>query len=284
LQVELARRGQVGGGIRAVGRSRGQHLTIGIVNLMPASAMRRTEHEFRALLQGGSQTCALRCFTPTPHDLAMAEPLDSLWGSRLDGLIVTGAEPKADVMEDEPLLPLLRQLTAWGAEQTKSVIFSCFAAHAAVWCLDQIPRERFPEKLSGVFACQKAADHPVTAQLPDQWVTPHSRYNTLDERAVRDAGYLVLSRALRLGPDMFVKPCGNSEFLFVQGHPEYGTEVLLSEYRRDVKRHESGGLAQAPHWPENYSETEHAWRDPALRMMRGWTSLLGASRPLIGVA
>jgi homoserine O-succinyltransferase len=257
---------------------------------MPDSALRRTEHEFRSLLQDEtdrSGAFTLRCFTQHHHaqlNPAVAEPIDALWDAQPDGLIITGSEPKADSITDEPLLPLLHKLVAWGAKNTKSVMFSCFAAHAAVWCLDQIPRQRLPRKLSGVFDCQKSADHPITAYLPERWLTPHSRYNTLNEQALRDAGYLVLSRAPRLGPDMFLKKCGNSEFLFVQGHPEYGAEVLLSEYRRDLKHFEAGLIAHGPHWPDNYRDSEHVWYNSAARMMQGWKSLLGIKHQHIGAS
>jgi homoserine O-succinyltransferase len=301
LQIEIVnephradRRLHRGGGDACNG-----NLEIGLINLMPPAAMRRTEAEFRSLLRMGaehSEDFSLRCFThhdDGPMDFAgrvmAAEPLEALWDARLDGLIVTGAEPKAESMADEPLLPVLRQIVQWGQENTRAVMFSCFAAHAAVWCLDEIPRERLSQKLSGVFDCEKSADHPISAFLPDRWRTPHSRYNTLDEDALRDAGYGILSRGARLGADMFVKTCGNSEFLFVQGHPEYGAEVLLAEYCRDLKRFESGVSAQAPNWPEAYLEEgrveaskrlvrssrfEPAWRHAAFCMMDGWKGFL----------
>jgi homoserine O-succinyltransferase len=274
-------------------------LEIGLVNLMPLAAMRRTATEFRSLLRIGaehSEDFSLRCFTHH-HDGAMdfagrvmaAEPLEALWDARLDGLIVTGAAPKAESMADEPLLPVLRQIVQWGQVNTSSVMFSCFAAHAAVWCLDEIPRERLLTKLSGVYECEKSAEHPISTFLPDRWSTPHSRYNTLDEALLRDAGYDILSRASRLGADMFVKTCGNSQFLFVQGHPEYGAEVLLGEYCRDLKRFESGVSAHAPNWPEAYLDEgaieaskrlvrsgrfEPAWRHAAFCMMAGWKGFL----------
>jgi len=257
--------------------------TIGLVNLMPLAAMRRTEDEFRALLQAETTATSLRCFAP--HQAGRrnhsgletsVEPLEALWAARLDALIVTGAEPRAASMQEEPLFPILRQLVEWSANNTASAMFSCFAAHAAVWCLDEIPRRLLPEKLSGIFECHKSAAHPIVAHLPDTWLTPHSRHNTLDEHALTGAGYAILSRSPRLGADMFAKTCGGCEFLFVQGHPEYGAGVLLDEYRRDLKRYQAGTTSRAPSWPENYRESENAWRRPAFQLMQGWISLFAA--------
>ncbi len=258
-------------------------LEIGLVNLMPPTALRRTEMEFRALLRAAPADAAnveLRCFAQH-HDAGQSTPfapLAALWDAPLDGLIVTGAEPAAASMQQEPLLPLLRELVSWASENTSAALFSCFAAHGAAWCLDEIPRQRLPEKLSGVFACEKAAAHPITAHLPPSWATPHSRYNTLDEQALRAAGYVILSRVHKSGPDMFAKTRGHSEFLFVQGHPEYGPHVLLGEYRRDMKRYQNGLLGHKPHWPETYDESDSAWRDSAAGLMQGWLRQLAARR------
>ena len=36
--------------------------------------------------------------------------------------------------------------------------------------------------------------------------------------------------------DLFVKKKEKSLFVHFQGHPEYGAQTLLKEYRRDIKR------------------------------------------------
>ncbi len=281
---------------------------------MPAAAGRRTETEFKALLfKDQNRSCVgLQCFSDALHVARRAgattfHPIAALWESQLDGLIVTGAEPTARSISDEPLLPLLRQLVAWGAQNTKSIIFSCFAAHAAVWCLDGVARVPLAEKLSGVFHCTKTADHPFTAAMPDSWIVPHSRHNTLEETTLNAAGYVVLSGAPHLGPDLFVKRHGHCEMLFAQGHLEYGPDVLLGEYRRDLKRFVNGVTSRAPNWPANYlndlsrpvaglshhlndlvevqkeldrlgsieeSLLEHPWKSTASRLMSGWLGFL----------
>jgi len=49
-------------------------------------------------------------------------------------------------------------------------------------------------------------------------------------------GYSVLTRSEQAGADVFVKRRQKSLFVHFQGHPEYGAQTLLREYRRDIKR------------------------------------------------
>ena len=62
-----------------------------------------------------------------------------------------------------------------------------------------------PAKLCGVFAAEVAQRHELTDGLAAP-LTPHSRYNGLDERELTDNGYLVLTRSARAGVRRFVKP------------------------------------------------------------------------------
>ena len=63
-----------------------------------------------------------------------------MWDTRLDGLIVTGTEPKSKNLDDEPYWAALPQVIDWAREHTHSTIWSCLAAHAAVLHTDGIER------------------------------------------------------------------------------------------------------------------------------------------------
>ncbi len=80
---------------------------------------------------------------------------------------------------------------------------------------------------------------------------PHSRLNDLDPAALSARDYRVLSASPKVGADIFVKRLG-SLFVFLQGHPEYDSESLLREYRRDVTRFLRGERPDFPAFPENY--------------------------------
>ncbi len=255
-------------------------ITIGLVNNMPDAALKFTELQVRDLLwrAAGRREISLRTFSlpgvprssegqryVTKHH----EPADRLWDCHFDGLIVTGTEPRADRIEDEPYWPALAQLIDWADDHTISSVWSCLAAHAAVYRLDGIDRRPFDSKLFGVFDCTKVQNHPLVAAGPGVWQVPHSRCNELPEQALTAKGYRILSRSDAAGVDLFIKQ-KQSLFVFLQGHPEYDATALFGEYRRDVRRFFAGEIKQYPELPHGYftdgaTEALLAFREHALQ-------------------
>jgi homoserine O-succinyltransferase len=297
----------------------GDPIVIGLVNNMSDAALRTTEQQFRALLSAPScgRTVCLRPFflpeiprsdTVRLRFLQHYEPIDALWESELDGLIVTGAEPRAESLIEEAYWDSLTRLVDWAEEHTVSTIWSCLAAHATVRHLDGIDRRLLQKKLSGVYDCRKVADHPILAGVPPQWGVPHSRYNGLPEELLVSMGYRVLSTSTKTGADVFVRERG-SLFVFLHGHPEYRVDELFREYRRDVVRFLSCEQESYPDLPEGYFDEDtakllvafreraiqqrsmdmiadlpahgaaterlpHAWRSVAVKIFTNWLSYL----------
>ena len=232
---------------------------VGLVNLMPDAAFVATESQFRDLIlaASGPETVKLELFTlpqlgrtgkALVHAQGRYSPIEALFDLSLDGLIVTGTEPKQSNLRQEPYWRDLTRTIDWAAAHTTSSIFSCLAAHAAVLHLDGIERRRMPVKLTGVVACAKTFPHWATANSPDPWHIPHSRWNDLSEDGLIARGYQILTRSPQAGADMFARNCG-SQFICLQGHPEYQADTLQREYRRDVHRYlaqESGAYPQLP--------------------------------------
>src|SRR2546426_9430860 len=88
-------------------------LEIGLVNNMPDAALESTERQFFELLRAAADEIPvrLRLFSlpDVPRTEAGRQHLSSgyrdigeLWSSRLDGLIVTGTEPRTPSLQDEP--------------------------------------------------------------------------------------------------------------------------------------------------------------------------------------
>jgi homoserine O-succinyltransferase len=248
------------GASAAVGPANG--LTIGLVNTMPDAAFEATERQFTDLLRAAAAhgVILLKLFTiadPARSEkirngpLARYRDVAALSNISLDGLIVTGAEPRAKALKDEPHWPALRGVADWAKHNTASTVWSCLAAHAAVLHLDGIERRPLKQKRFGVFDCQLLADHPMTQHFPQNLAVPHSRYNDLSESALVSCGYRILTRSDIAGVDTFAKQDG-SFFLFFQGHPEYEADSLLREYRRDVLRFLSGASSDYPDAPVGY--------------------------------
>jgi len=237
-------------------------IEIGLVNNMPDAALRATERQFIDLLSAAAGNRAVRL-----HFFALAEiPRGDAEGARLraayadtgelerirlDGLIVTGCEPRAEHLTDEPYWNGLADVVDWAEHNTVSTIWSCLAAHAAVLHLDGIDRRRLAEKRSGMFDCHTVADDPMLADVRSPLPVSHSRWNDLPERELTAHGYRVLTRSPLAGVDVFTKRW-RSLFVFFQGHPEYSADTLMREYRRDVGRYLRGESARYPAAPVGY--------------------------------
>jgi homoserine O-succinyltransferase len=254
-------------------------IVIGLVNNMPDTALRTTERQFCELISAAGHDLSVHlrlfCISQVSQGSAGRSPIKSsyddiseLWTSRLDGLIVTGTEPRAPALADEPYWSTLAKLINWAEEHTVSTIWSCLAAHAAVLHLDGIHRRKLRQKLSGIFECSKAEEHTIMLRAPSSWCVPHSRWNELPEQELVLKGYTILSKSPEAGIDIFVRQ-RKSLFIFAQGHPEYDPGALFREYRRDSGRFLSGERDSYPDMPRRYFDDKTiavlaAYRERAL--------------------
>jgi len=242
--------------------ARREPLEIAFVNNMPDLAAIATQAQFNRLVRSalGEAPFNFRCYLSprVPRSEAMRrqlrqthDDLDALFARGADALIVTGAEPRAALLTDEPYWFDLAHLVDWAREHTATSLWSCLAAHAAVQHLDGIMRRRAAEKFSGVYAFEKACDDWLMQGEGAAIVTPHSRYNGLARSELEQSGYHVSSWSEAVGVNIFWRR-EPSRFVFVQGHPEYDAQTLLREYRRDAIRFLAGERESFPRVPENY--------------------------------
>jgi homoserine O-succinyltransferase/O-acetyltransferase len=297
-------------------------IVIGLINNMPDSALKSTETQFGGLLQAaaGARPVRLRLTSlpelPRSHEarehIAHAYwPIEEFLADPPDALIVTGTEPRAARLTEEPYWPRFVELLGWAQTHTIASIWSCLAAHAVVERLDGIQRQRLTEKRSGVYAHSILSGHPLLAGVSAPMMMPHSRWNELPPAALRAAGYTLLSWSAETGADAFVRQ-ERSPLLFFQGHPEYEDLTLLKEYRRDVGRYMSGTQAHYPTLPCGYfpadataalsefreqaladrsaallerfpfaavaAALKNTWRPAAVAIYRNWLAFIAAAR------
>jgi homoserine O-succinyltransferase len=255
---------------------RSTFLHIGLVNNMADAAMSATEQQFLRLLQAAAPDMmvhvTLYAFPEVERKPFGRRRVDSfysgvqqLWEQSPeqcpDGLIVTGREPRTVDLRDEVYWPSFHRVVAWTQEHARSAVWSCLAAHAAVLALDGIERVRGQHKHFGVFDCKRAAPHALLADAPASLRLPHSRWNGVSAGQLAAKGYRVLTRTSDTEVDTFVKQDAGL-FLFLQGHPEYDSETLMREYRRDVERYLKGEMETYPLLPLDYfdEETERSLR------------------------
>jgi len=296
-------------------------VAIGLVNNMADAALKATERQFAGLIAEAADGFDIdfRIFTlkttrrserALEYIEAHYEPASALRGAQLHGLIITGAQPHADRLCGEAYWNELVGIIDWAKTHTASAILSCLAAHAAVFHLDAIERRRLSEKCTGVFPFAAARSHPLVGKRGRIRVNPHSRYNGLVERDLEAAGYAVLASSPSGGVDIFLKDFG-SQFVFLQGHPEYDADSLAREYRRDMELYLRGETEIRPPRPSGYfsadreakildlerrafkdrasvsledlsaldslAPTGAGWRDAAVAFYRNWIAMLAAA-------
>ena len=237
-------------------------LKIGLVNNMSDEALKATECQFISLLDSASGNMPVRLsFYTLPgvprsgltvsHINSRYSNIEDLWGGHLDGLIVTGREPMTANLADEPYWDSLTRVLAWAQENCHATVLSCLAAHAAILSMDGIRRVKENDKVFGIFECARVSDHPLTAGTASQFRLPHSRWNGVPEEQLADCGYKVLTRSATAGVDTFIKQ-QKKLLVFFQGHPEYESDTLLREYRRDVGRYIKNETPRYPLMPGSY--------------------------------
>jgi homoserine O-succinyltransferase/O-acetyltransferase len=242
------------------------------VNNMPDSAFAATERQFSDLLTAGAgpETVELRRYTmegvprgdrTAPLIAEGYSPLDQLWlHPPPDLVIVTGSEPLAPSIEDEPYWGDLRDLLTWGRANVGSMLLSCLAAHAALLVFDGLTRTRLPAKCTGVFRQDVEAGHRLVSCVRRDAVLPHSRLNTVPLDVVRAAGYSVALSSELTDWAVASKSVDGAEVVVVQGHPEYGPPSLLLEYHRDVRRYVNDERDDLPVLPR-HCVSEADWGD-----------------------
>jgi homoserine O-succinyltransferase len=275
-------------------------LRIGLVNNMPDAAMCATERQFGDLLAAAAGDAGIElvllALPGVPRSSRAATRMAGLYqdareiaGAGLDGVIVTGAEPRTDRLGDEAYWPELARLADWTREAAIPTIWSCLAAHAAVLHFDSIERRPLQAKLSGVFRSTPVSDHPLTAGPPHHFATPHSRLNGLDAGDLSRNGYEMLTLSPVAGVDAFIRRDDGALQLFLQGHPEYDPDTLMREYLRDVGRFLRGERPAHPRTPSSYFDTgaearldalaERSRWDASPERLAGYETVLAGARP-----
>lgn len=244
-------------------------LQLAFVNNMPDAALEDTELQFFELLNAASgdtpvfiRLCSLSGVPRTErgqrHLNSFYSDCSELSNNQFDGVIITGTEPREPDLRNEPYWKHMTEVFDWAEQNTSSTVLSCLAAHASVLHSEGIPRHRLHDKQFGVFESKKNSDHALLNGVPNLLRFPHSRWNEVREGELVAAGYTVLTKSPDAGVDVFVRKRSRSLLVHLQGHPEYGAQTLLKEYRRDIKRFLRGERETYPSMPAGYFDNSAA--------------------------
>jgi homoserine O-succinyltransferase len=293
---------------------------IGLVNNMPDAMLRATELQFARLLKdaAGALDVRLRLFSlrSIPRGMETRDRMAGFYddaafleAADIDALIVTAARSGTGDLRQEPYWDELTGLIDWAQTGTISTLFSGPAAQAAVLHLDGILHRPLTSKLSGVYDSRQAQDDPLFFNAVPTVPVPHARCTDIAESDLTAKGYRVLARIDTKGGDqvdIFTRePPGSSQFVFLQGHPEYDPGTLGREYLREMARFLAGETAERPAIPEHYFDraTENLlseigtkldfsryrdvvlsalprqlWRSSTVRLIGNWLLLVAAAK------
>ncbi len=244
-----------------------RELHIGLLNMMPDSALTATEAQFMGLVGASEQIAQFYVY---PFSLAelnrgtrAEQYIDNYYydfaelaDQGLDALIITGANVANPSLDQEPFWDPLMDIVRWADSNVASIFCSCLATHALLKYRHGIDRQRLPRKRWGVYShriCRP--EHPLMRGINTRFDAPHSRYNEITRSQFDEAELLVLIESAEAGVHFAVSP-DQFHIVYFQGHPEYNANSLLKEYKREVTRYFAGDRESVPRYPEHYFSDE----------------------------
>jgi len=244
-----------------------REMHIGLLNMMPDSALQATERQFFRLVGACNQIAQFHVHPFTIAGLERGpeaqahidryyETFQQIKRDGLDALIISGANVSHPKISAEAFWPHLTAVFDWAKQNVTSILCSCLATHALIDYCYGIQRTALPAKRWGVYS-HKVLDrlHPLVAEINTRFDVPHSRFNEIFQEDMEARGIKVLAASKEAGVHLAVSPDG-FRVIFFQGHPEYDEVSLLKEYKREVQRYYHGEINDYPPFPEHYFTTE----------------------------
>lgn len=240
-----------------------REMHIGLLNMMPDSALEATERQFFRLVGESNQIAQFYVHPFTvrelPREAAGRAHVDKYYTDfediqeqGLDALIITGANVIGPEMSEQPFWEPLRRVVDWAYANVTSTLCSCLATHAVLEFRYGQKRRPLPQKRWGVYS-HKVMDqaHPLVSGVNTRFDVPHSRFNQVDREQFEAAGLKILVESGEAGVHLAVSEDG-FRIILSQGHPEYDAISLLKEYKRELGRYIQGESDEYPPLPENY--------------------------------
>jgi len=244
-----------------------RELHVGLLNMMPDSALLVTEKQYMRLIGACNRITQIYVYPFSVPGLARSDQarahiddyytdFETLKETGLDALIISGANVTNPSLDLEPFWEPLQDVIEWAAVNVTSILCSCLATHALVKHLYGLDRQPFPNKLWGVYrhrVCDRT--HPLTQDVNTAFDAPHSRWNDVPRAKWDGAGLRVLAESEDAGVHLATSADG-FRIVYFQGHPEYGRNSLLKEYKREVHRFLAAEVPEPPPYPEHYLTPE----------------------------
>ena len=140
-----------------------RELHIGLLNMMPDSALEATERQFFRLIGESNQIAQFYIHPFTIEALPRGEKgqahidqyyerFEQIKAEGLDALIITGANVTQPDLAQEPFWQPLIEVVDWAYENVTSTLCSCLATHAVMQFRYGQKRQALPAKRWGVYS------------------------------------------------------------------------------------------------------------------------------------
>jgi homoserine O-succinyltransferase len=253
-------------------------MRLAILNLMPNKV--ETEVQFIRLLANSPLQVNIDLLRLDTHrsNSASEQHLNMFYkyfsevsDDNYDALIVTGAPLAHLEYSDVIYWQELQHIFDWAEQHVTSTLFSCWAAHAALFHYYGLKRTIKTNKLCGVFKHQRYFEHAaLTRGFDDEFLVPHSRYGHIAESEINNHPQLeAIAGSDKVGAFLTKNLTGSQVFL--TGHPEYDANTLHNEYVRDCDNQNNAVK------PQNYfpnddinKQPRKTWQSHAFLLFSNW--------------
>jgi len=180
--------------------------------------------------------------TPAEHIRKFYRAFSGIKHKKFDGLIVTGVNALKDRVEQEDIWPEVADILQWSTANAFSSLFLCWGAKAALKYFHDIDSFKADRKLFGLFEHRLMSDKTgLLFGFPDLFPVPVSRWKSPKREDVAACKDLeIVADSDESGPNILAEAASYEggkllypKRVYIFNHPEYDTDTLGLEYRRD---------------------------------------------------
>jgi homoserine O-succinyltransferase len=207
---------------------------------------------------------------------------DDIKHKQYDGLIITGAPLALMDYSEVSYWDKICEVFDWAEKNVTSTMFSCWAAHAALFHHYGINRHLRDKKLSGIFSHNRVdPKESLTRGFEETFNVPHSRFGYIDKADYLSVpGLKILGESEQAG--VYLVASENKQQVYLTGHPEYDASTLHEEFLRDLKKNtllaeKSANSTGTPKVPVNYYQDDdqanapkNTWRSHGSLLFTNW--------------
>lgn len=209
--------------------------------------------------------------TPQEHLDNFYRMFDDIKDTQYDGLIVTGAPLALMDYEKVTYWDKICEVFDWAEKNVTSTMFSCWAAHAALYHHYGLNRHLRKQKLSGIF--QHSPVDPteqLTRGFEEFFNVPHSRYGYIEKSDYLSIPALkIIAESEQAG--VYVVASTNKQQVYLTGHPEYDATTLDEEYQRDLNVDENAAKPDNYYINDDVEQVPHSsWRSHGSLLFTNW--------------